>query len=41
MAGEDNLPTKAEESKDTFEDDYYACEVKKPLRGEGPYGDED
>ena len=41
MAGEEDLPTKAEESKDTLEDDYFACEVKKPQRGEGPYGDED
>jgi hypothetical protein len=33
--------TFAEESKSTFEDDYFACEVKKPVRIEGPYGDED
>ena len=36
MAGEEDLPTKAEESKGVFEDDYFACEVKSHREAKDP-----
>jgi hypothetical protein len=39
---EDDFPIHdGEESKSTFEDDYFACEVRKPKRGEDPFGEDD
>jgi len=41
MMQDEDFPIKGEESKSTFDDDYFTCEVRKPLKGEEPYGEED
>jgi len=41
MPEEDFLSKGVDESKSTLEDDYFTCNVRKPQRTEGPYGEED